>query len=133
MPCGPGGALAVVGNAAVLGDSPLRRALDAVYARHAPQMTGPPATRWYGAEGPIRELFAESGRFGRVAWRRHPWSRVQETADYIGWLRTHSDHRMLPLPQHELLLRAVAEVIDAFGGAIEVAYEANLYVGQRVA
>jgi hypothetical protein len=129
----PGGALAVLGNAVVSDESPLRKALDDAYAHHAPSMTGPPATRWYAAEGPIQGLFAESGCFGPASWRRYPWSRVYETRDYLALLRTHSDHRLLPPEQRETLERAVAHVIESHGGTIKVAYEANLYLGARAA
>ncbi len=95
----PGGALAVLGNAVVFDDSPLRKALDAAYADHAPSMTGPPATRWYAAEGPIPTLFAESACFGPVLSRRYPWSQIYEASDYLDLLRTLSDHRLLPPEQ----------------------------------
>lgn len=127
----PGGALAVVGNAVILGRSPVRDAIDAAYARHAPTLVGPPATRWYAEEGPVPELFSESGCFGQVTWRRYPWSRVYSTSEYCDLLRTHSDHRLLPEDQLESLLGALSAAIHAHGGNIEVAYDAHLYLARR--
>jgi len=127
------GALAVVGNAAVLDASPLRAAIDAVYARHAPSMTGPPVTHWYSAEGPIVGLFAASGRFGPVEVRRYPWSRTLATADYCELMRTHSPHRLLPPAELESLLAALADAIRAHGDRIEEAWVAHLYLARRAA
>lgn len=125
------GGLAVLGNALVLERSPLRDAIDAVYARHAPTLAGPPATRWYSEEGPLFELFSASGRFGPVTWRYYPWSRTYSPSEYCDLLRTHSDHRLLPADQLDSLLGGLTEVIEAHGSAIEVAYHAHLYVAPR--
>lgn len=127
------GGLAVVGNAEVPERSSLREVIDAVYARHAPTLAGPPATRWYADEGPLSELFSDCDRFGPVTCRRYPWSRVYSPSDYCDLLRTHSDHRMLPADQLDSLLGALVEVIEAHGGAIEVAYDAHLYLARRPA
>ncbi len=129
----PAGALAVLGNAVVLDQSPIREALDAAYSRHAPSLAGPPMTSWYAQEGPIAALFSESGCFGPVSTRRYPWSHRYKTSDYLDLLSTHSDHRLLPPKQLESLLKAVAEAIEYRGGSIEVSYEANLYLGKRAA
>jgi len=125
------GALAVVGNAVVLERSPLREAIDAVYARHAPTLVGPPATRWYSEEGPVSELFGASACFGPVTWRRYPWSQVYSPSEYCDLLRTHSDHRLLPRDRLEPLLEALSGLIQANGGEIEVAYDAHLYLARR--
>jgi SAM-dependent methyltransferase len=128
-----GGALAVIGNAVVLEQSPLREALDAEYARHAPTLAGPPATRWYSEEGPVPGLFAESGCFGPVTWRRYPWSQIYSPSEYCDLLRTHSDHRLLAHDQRESLLEALSDVIQYHGSTIEVAYDAHLYLAPRAA
>ena len=125
------GALAVVGNAVVLERSPLREAIDAVYDRLAPPLTGPPATRWYSEEGPLPELFAASGCFGPVTWRRYPWSQIYSPSEYCDLLRTHSDHRLLAEEQRESLLEALSDVIQSHGSAIEVSYDAHLYLAPR--
>lgn len=127
------GALAVFGNAVVVERSPLREALDRIYARHAPSMAVRPSARWYSEEGPVRALFSESGRFGPAAWRSYPWSRDYAPDEYQDLLRTHSDHRLLPPDVLESLLTAVRHAIDSHGGKFNVRYEAHLYVAHRVA
>jgi SAM-dependent methyltransferase len=127
----PRGALAVFGNVSLGRGSPLREALDQVYAVHAPSLAGPSPTRWYAEDGPIPRLFAESGDFGPVRSRRYPWSQAFAAADYLDLLRTYSDHLLLLPEQRESLLGAVREAIEAHGGRIEVRYEAHLYVASR--
>lgn len=125
------GALAVIGNAVVSEQSPLRKAIDAVYARHAPTLVGLSATRWYSEDGPVPGLFAASGCFGPVTCRRYPWSRIYSPSDYCDLLRTHSDHRMLARDQLESLLEAISEAIQSHEGQIEVAYDTHLYLAWR--
>jgi SAM-dependent methyltransferase len=127
----PNGALAVVGNAVVFERSPVRAALDRLYTRQPLAMGSKLSAGWYGQEETIRQLFSASGRFGPVTWRRYPWSREFEPAEYVELLRTHSDHRMLPPDQLESLLADVRRIIGEHEGGITVAYEAHLYVAPR--
>jgi len=128
---GAGGALAVVGNAVVLQDSPIREALDAAYAVYAPGISPESITRWYAEDGPVPTLFAESALFGPVTWRRYPWSRVYSAAEYLDLLRTHSDHRLLEQPQRESLFTAIGQAVQLQGGDLEVRCEAHLYLARR--
>ena len=127
----PGAALAILGNAMAIDEAPVRRDLDAVYARLAPSVGGARVSPWYQPGGPIPGLFAESGRFGPVASRRVPWSRRYATADYLGLLGTHSDHLLLPEQERARLFEGVAETLARHGEGIEVSYDANLYVARR--
>lgn len=129
----PGGALAVFGNATIADASPIGRALQEVYARHAANLAGPSLTQWYLLDGPLVGLFEESGLFGDVETRRHRWSRIYPKAQYLNLLQTISSHSTLPEMQRERVFLALSEVIDAFGGEIEVAYESNLFVANRIA
>ena len=63
--------------------------------------------------------------------RRFPWSRSYDTATWIAFLQTHSDHHTLADARRERLLSAVAEAIDELGGSFEVAYEAVLVSAAR--
>jgi SAM-dependent methyltransferase len=129
----PEGALAILGNADAFEPSPLREDLDAAYARHAPALAGPSATRWYAEEGPLPTLFADSGCFGPVTWRRYPWSQSYAASDYLDLLRTYSNHCLLAPERRESLLDAVGRVIERHGGSIEIKYDAHLYMARRTA
>jgi hypothetical protein len=74
---------------------------------------------------------AASGRFETLLHRRHEWAKRLATRDYLDLMQTYSGHRMLDEPALAALLVAVAEVIDAGGGSIEIHYDANLYIARR--
>lgn len=135
----PAGALAIFGNTEVTehsnhGDAggPVSEELDAAYSNHAPSLLGRPGSNWYAKEGPIASLFDDSGHFSPVTTRRYPWSQRYKTPEYIGLLGTYSHHRLLPTKQRKQLHGAIAEALDRFGGEIEIFYEANLYLAQRL-
>jgi hypothetical protein len=126
-----GGALAVFGNAVVHERSELRRALNQIYEPFTPWLNQRVSPKWYADRETVQRLFGESGRFGPVTARAHPWACEYSSGDYVDLLRTHSDHRMLPEEQRDALLRGVRQTIDNHGGIITVRYEAHLYVAQR--
>jgi SAM-dependent methyltransferase len=128
----PDGALAIFGHTVVAEISPLARAVDDAYSRHAPALLGMHENRWYADAEAFRRSFAESGRFGPVTRRIHPWSRAYSPSEYVDLMRTHSNHRLLPDTQREALHRAITAAIEAHGGRIEVRYEAHLYLARRL-
>jgi SAM-dependent methyltransferase len=125
----PGGALAVFGNAPLPERSALHEAIDRVYAAHAPALAGAPAS-WYATD-PLSAACAASGRYGPIEMRAYPWTRSYAAGEYVDLLRTHSNHRMLEEGVREGLHAAVREVIEAYGGSIDVRYEARLYLARR--
>lgn len=126
----PGGALAVIGRDSVMKSPAIQQAVDAAYARHAPTPTGL-AAGWYAAEGPLRNLFAESRCFGAVAYRSHSSSHRYLTAEYLDLLGTHSSNRLLPPDQRAALFAAVKEAIDVNDGGIDVRYDTYLHLAHR--
>ncbi len=76
-------------------------------------------------------LSRKSALGGRTA-RRPDRRPVNTTPEYIGLLGTYSHHRLLPTKQRKQLHGAIAEALDRFGGEIEIFYEANLYLAQRL-
>ena len=127
----PGGALAVIGNATEPDTSPLRAALDAAYAEHAPSLAGASPMSWYDAEGPLPRLFAESVRFAPAVHRSVPWSMRFRAEEYVALLGTYSDHLMLPPAQRSALFAAVSDSIERAGGEFCITYRANLHLARR--
>jgi SAM-dependent methyltransferase len=131
----PAGALALCWNRPDWPDTPLRHAIDAVYAREAPELgarTPGRSPQDVGRRACTDEL-AASLRFDSVEHSEHPWSATYDTATYLELLTTQSDHRMLGPDRRRRLLDGVAAAIDAAGGAIPVEYVADLYLARRVA
>jgi SAM-dependent methyltransferase len=130
----PGGALALFWNRPDWPDTPLRHAIDEVYETVAPELAARTPGRSpqdAGRRGCTDQL-AASERFSALEYTEHPWSASYTTAAYVELLSTQSDHRMLDTDRRRRLLDAVAAAIDSAGGALAVAYVADLYVARRV-
>jgi SAM-dependent methyltransferase len=118
----PGGRLALFWNRAGDGDPAQRRALDAIYARLAPDL-GRSAGRGTDYADQIRD----SGRFTDVEERRYDWSQVRSAESYVRLLGTHSNHRLLP---DDRRARLHAAVRDALGESIRIDYVTRLYLAR---
>ena len=124
----PGGLLALFWNRGQDGSGALRRDLDAIYARLAPEL------REGGGQGVDHaEAIRASGLFGEVEQRAYRWSDVRAAASYVRLLGTHSNHRMLPAERRAALQDAVARAIEAHGGAIEISYVTELFAARPLA
>ncbi len=127
------GTLALFWNRPDWPDTPLRQAIDAVYAHIAPGLgarTPGRSAQDVGRRACTDELEA-STLFGDVSFSEHPWSTSYDTARYLELLDTQSDHRLLGREQRARLFRGVGDAIDAEGGTIPVAYFADLYLARR--
>ncbi|HEV2889846.1 MAG TPA: class I SAM-dependent methyltransferase [Frankiaceae bacterium] len=125
----PGGRIALFWN---IGhhDDDTQAALDAVYARHAPQLVPEAVTlRRVGREGDA-EALRLSGEYEEPEVRHYPWTRRHTAAEWVAKLPTHSDHRLLPDAVREALLADVAAVIEERGG-IEVRYDTLVVTALR--
>jgi SAM-dependent methyltransferase len=129
----PGGVLALFWNYGRL-DPAVQRALDAVYAEHAPELLSSSAQRGAAASlAQIRTDVAASGRFAAVERRDYPWQRSYPAADYAALLTTHSDHRQLPPGQLERLVAAVRTELERHGGRAVVRYRTELILAHTPA
>jgi SAM-dependent methyltransferase len=126
-----GGFLAVFGNVSMPLKAPLGPALDRLYARYAPRLLESAPGDWYLPGGVVTKLFADSELFGPATHKAYPWTRQHDSADYVALLRTRSDCQMLDPAARDALTAAVAETIEAHGGAFEAGYEAHLYLARR--
>ncbi|MBM7045324.1 MULTISPECIES: bifunctional 2-polyprenyl-6-hydroxyphenol methylase/3-demethylubiquinol 3-O-methyltransferase UbiG [Rhizobium] len=127
----PDGTLAVFGNVPMPPESPLAEQFADIYARLAPQLSGPPAEAWYLPDGPFAELLRQSEYFEAPAQHCYRWSRKHTAQSYTDLLRTLSGYRLLPPEEREALLSAIADTINAHGGEFELRYETHLYLARR--
>lgn len=128
----PGGQIGLFWN---LGDpSPAARELLApVYSELEPELENYSMVlgRQSGRDRDAVLALNGSDRFDEVRVREFPWRRTYTKTEWLAFLRTHSDHAVLPGPRLERLLRAVGDAIDELGGSFEVEYEATLTSGRR--
>jgi SAM-dependent methyltransferase len=115
------GWLALFWNRADDGDPEQRRAIDAVYARLAPELADSGHRRDHAAG--IRA----SGRFSEPEERTYRWSHVRSAESYVRLLGTHSNHRLLPDDRRAALHAAVREAI---GDSIRIDYVTRLYLAR---
>lgn len=127
----PDGTLAIFGNVPMQLEPALAEKFADLYARHTPQLSGPPAEAWYLPDGPFAELLRQSEYFEAPVQHCYPWSRTHTAQSYTDLLRTLSGHRLLPPEEREALLSAIADAINAHGGEFELRYETHLYLARR--
>lgn len=124
-----GGALALIANRPVPGDSELEGAIQAAYAAIVPDM-GENKVLTNTIETFAGELRA-CRAFGRIEAREYPWSVEYSASEYRDLLETHSDHRMLSDTLRNRLHDAIAAAIIGHGGRLHVDYVAVLVIGFR--
>lgn len=128
----PGGRLATFWNLA-RHDPETQAALDQVYGRHAPALVkGSLAVGRAGADpGGDEPGVRSSGLFDDPQVRKYSWTQQHTTAEWIGQLPTHSDHRLLEPRVLSALLHDLADLIDERGGQIVLLYETLLVTATR--
>lgn len=110
-------------------DTPLRRALDRVYAELAPEIEER-RTRVHRAPDREQELNA-SGLFREVEVRHYPWESAADRDRYIRILRTQSDHIVLEPGRRARLFDAIREQIDRHGGTVRIEAKADLFFARK--
>ncbi len=111
-------------------DGDLGRAVVVAYRRCAPELekthdTSPEMLDEQAA------TIAAVGPFDRVETRSFPWSVVLTSEEYLGLLRTYSDHIRLPEDRRRCLFGGVAEAIDRHGGQVVKPYLAVLWLARK--
>lgn len=119
-----GGFLAIVSHRDVHPDTPLRRELDAAYARW---FRGPT-----GLERAPREKVPPDAPFGPPLRRDYPAVRELTTAAWLEHLATSSDHSVLPDERRLPLLEEVAAAIDRHGGIYREHLVRELWAYERL-
>ncbi len=124
----PGGAVAFFWNKGRDLEGALQRDNDAMYARYAPEMTssiGSWDLDW------VRDDLDACGAFEPTVTRVFSWECTYTHDEWLRLLGTHSDHRMLREEQRTQLHAAVGNVIDAYGGVVDVVYDTMLFLSRR--
>ena len=119
----PGGLMALFWNFAQL-EPAARRVVNAAYDAVAPELTQTSVLRGNGPDtvpGHI-EILMRSGAFGRIERRRYRWEQEYRRDEWLGLIRTHSDHSTLPPDQLSRLLAAVGAAFDVVGGMATAHY-----------
>lgn len=123
----PSGALTVVWNYRLPGETEAHRVLQEAYARHAPTLIPDQLYQ----DTPFEDDIDRSGLFGSVFMCRYRWTQVYTSAEYVGLLRSHATHHLLPEQSRSALFQASGEGLERVGGKIAIDYLTRLYVAVR--
>lgn len=123
----PTGALAVIWNLRLPGDSSAHRSMQAAYAEHAPTLRPDQLYQ----DTPFEDEIDHSGLFGSVFMRKYLWTQLYTADEYVGLLASHATHHLLQEPSRSALFQTVGEGIDRAGGQISIDYLTRLYVARR--
>lgn len=125
-----GGAIALVWNVPLPGDSLTHREVQRAYHKLAPELFD---TWWAKPEAgaKVEDSIDESSLFGTVRMCRYPWKRFIPAKDYVRFLDTQSDHRLLPDARRRALFEAVAIAIERTGGVLETRGVTRLFVAKK--
>jgi SAM-dependent methyltransferase len=72
-------------------------------------------------------------RFTPGKIRSYPWSKRYDADEWLDNLMTHSDHRTMDPKARETLFSAIADVIERFGGFVEMNYRCTMLAATRIA
>jgi trans-aconitate methyltransferase len=129
----PGGHIGLFWNQA-RPDPSVRPALEAAYARYAPQLGQQSVLigrRDVALYESVAESFRRTGEFVDVAVEVFGHDVDYSCEEWVELAGTHSDHHTLPPAQLADLLAELRRQIDQAGGRVPVHYEATLVAGRR--
>jgi SAM-dependent methyltransferase len=127
-----GGVVAIFGHGYLFVDQAMQDAIHATYADLAPELLNAgteqptPEEVWFTVELRGSGLFEDLRAVGFKNIVAYPTDR------YLALLSTFSNHRMVAEERRATVHGAVAEVIDARGGVVELQLDTLLAVGRRV-
>ncbi len=124
----PKGAVALAWNNEHRSPGELDDAINEAYERFGPEGSGPAIET--AAERSADEL-DRSDHFDDVGVEEVRWSMTRTTADQVGLMQTHSNHRLLPPERLAALLDAVGSAIDEAGGVLHLDVTTYLVTARR--
>jgi ubiquinone/menaquinone biosynthesis C-methylase UbiE len=127
-----GGTIALFRNTYRVDESVID-AFDAVYRRHAPEVTQvwrPTESTWhpFGVDG---DPFAGNDTFSSVETRSYRWERTLSADEWVGLAATVSDHKQLGHERLAALLQALYALIQTLGGTVHSHDETHLMLARR--
>ncbi len=131
----PGGRLVTFWNRADWPQGDLRRAVDEIYARLAPEVGATYAKGGVAVGGLARAGEPTDLAPGFVSREHHElrFTQAHTAASWTAFLATSSDHLLLDDDRRRAVLDAIAGAIDAHGGRFDLAYRVDIsvYVADR--
>ena len=127
-----GGTIALLRNFYVV-DEPVIDAFDAVYRRHAPEVTQVwrPTGRKEHPFSDSVDLFADNGTFSSVETRTYRWERTLNADAWVGLAATASDHQLLGRERLAALLQELDAIIQSLGGTVHSHGETHVLLARR--
>jgi len=135
-----GGTIARFWNSCVV-DEPVIAAFDAVYRRHAPEVTQ--VWRSTGSTAHVRghadsdsadaDPFAKNDAFSSVETRTYRWERTLSADEWVGLVATVSDHMRLGHERLSALLQALHAMIRTLGGTVHAHDETHVLLASYFA
>lgn len=131
-----GGTMARFWNSCVV-DEPVIAAFDAVYRRHAPEVTqvwrpsGSTAHVRGHADSAEADPFADDDAFSSFETRTYCWERTLSADEWVGQAATVSDHLRLGQERLADLLQALHAMIGTLGGTVDTHDETHLLLARR--
>ena len=128
----PNGTLALIWNLSPPGEDKQFQEIQSVYAREAPELAterNRSAKDW-SANNRANQIRA-TGRYTDVLTEQFPWTKRYGSTDYIALLDTHSSHQLLSPEVKKRLHTGIIEVLEKYGGEIEIDYIAVLYLARK--
>lgn len=128
----PGGWITLMWNRPDLDGCKWHDDLQPIYQRITPGMEHNVRKSFSGSVPRAVEHLDRDGWFGPPIQRLVPWVAQYTTDEYIAFLNTNSDKRMLPEDQRAALFDAIRASLDRAGGVIDHPYVGELVAAQRV-
>jgi SAM-dependent methyltransferase len=127
----PGGWITLMWNRPDLDGCKWHDDLQPIYARITPEMEHNVRKSFSNSVPRAVEQFDREGWFGPAIERLVPWVARYTTDEYLAFLNTHSEKRMLPEAQRTALFDAIRASLDQSGAVIDHPYVAELVAAQR--
>jgi SAM-dependent methyltransferase len=128
----PGGAIALLWHLDVSQDTPFWQATQPVYDAYFQAAQGETSGLTLGEKVALyAEAIRRCAAFEPLQEMRHTWEQTYRDCAYMKLLHTLSDHRTLPEPDKMHFFRAIAAVVDRFGGVVHRRYETLLLLARR--